>query len=98
MIWLLVDWEFLLFIFFVIQVDWYGKELWFIIQKNVWYLLKFEGENGLVRVINGGNFYIVILDDEWLEVVCKVFSLINNNYNGRLFKIRMEWMFSWVVL
>lgn len=92
--WPLADREFLLFIPPVIQVDWYGKESWFIIQKNAWHLSKPESENGLVRAINGGNFYIVTPDDERPEAARKVFSLTNNNYNGRLPKTRMEWMLS----
>ena len=73
-----------------VLVDWYEKKSWFIIQKNAWYPSKLKGENGRVRAINCGNFYVVTPDDDRPETACKVFSLTNNNYNGRLPKTNME--------
>lgn len=61
--WLLKDWLFVLFFLLSIEVDWYGKKVYFLLIKYGWYLVKFEGEDGFVWVINGGNFYVVMLDE-----------------------------------
>ena len=90
----LTDREFVLFIPPAVQVDWYGKQSYLIIQKNAWHPSKPENEGGLVRAKNGGNFYIVTPDEKQPEAACKVFSLTNNNYNGWLPKTNVEWMLS----
>ena len=74
------------------QVDWYGKRAHFLLIKHGWHPSKPEGEDGLVRATNGGNFYVVIPDEQQPETACQVFGLTNNLYNGWIPKTNMEWM------
>ena len=66
------------------SVDWYGKEAFIMIEKNAWHPSKPAGADGMVRATNGGNFTILIPDEEDPNEACKMFGLRNNNYNGWL--------------
>ena len=74
------------------EVDWYGKRAHFLLIKHGWHPSKPEGEDGLVRATNGGNFYVVLPEEKQPEAACRVFGLTNNLYNGWVPKTNMEWM------
>ncbi|XP_068675302.1 uncharacterized protein [Montipora foliosa] len=74
------------------EVDWYGKQALFLLIKDALHPKKPEGEDGLVRATNGGNFYVVIPDEDEPDAACKIFGLTNNLYNGYIPKTNMEWM------
>lgn len=74
------------------EVDWYGKQALFLLIKDGWHPSKPEGEDGLVRATNGGNFYVVMPDEVQPDAACKVFGLTNNLYNGWIPKTGTEWM------
>ena len=76
------------------EVDWYGKKAFAMFVKSATHPSKPEGGDGLVRAINGGNFYIAIPDDEEPQTKCNVFGLTNNNYNGWLPNTGTEWLVS----
>lgn len=88
----LVDRSFVLYLPPSTEVDWYGKRAHFVLIKHAWHPAKPEGEDGVVRATNGGNFYVVMPDEERPEGACRVFGLTNNLYNGWIPKSNMEWM------
>ena len=73
------------------EVDWYGEKAIFMLIKNASHPRRPEGDDGLVRAKNGGNFYVVTPDEKQPEAACKIFGLTNNLYNGWIPK-RTEWM------
>ena len=77
------------------QIDWYGKQALFLMMKNWRHASKPEGEDGLVRATNGGNFYVVLPDQKDPENACTVFGLSNNVYNGWV--PNMEWLQKMIV-
>lgn len=87
----LKDRGFVLFIPPAKEVDWFGKQSLFVIEKNAFHPSKPENEGGLVRATNGGNFFVITPDD------CKVLGLTNNNFNGWISKKYVEWLLPRVV-
>lgn len=90
--WPLTDRSIVLFVSPTREVDWYGKKSFAMFVKNASHQSKPAGEDGLVRATNGGNFYIAIPDDNDSESRCQVFGLTNNNYNGCVPRIHIEWL------
>ena len=90
--WPLVDRSFVLFLPPSTEVDWYGKKAYFLLIKHGWHPAKPEGKDGLVRATNGGNFYVVMPDEQKPDEACRVFGLTNNLYNGWIPDTYMEWM------
>ena len=90
--WPLKDRSFVLYLPPGKEVDWYGKRAHFLLIKHGWHPSKPEGEDGLVRATNGGNFYVVLPEEKQPEAACRVFGLTNNLYNGWVPKTNMEWM------
>lgn len=90
--WPLKDRSFVLFLPPSTEVDWYGKKAYFLLIKHGWHPAKPEGEDGLVRATNGGNFYVVMPDEQKPDEACRVFGLTNNLYNGWIPGTYMEWM------
>ena len=90
--WPLADRSFVLYLPPSTEVDWYGKRAYFLLIKHGWHSAKPDGEDGLVRATNGGNFYVVMPDEEQPECSCRVFGLTNNLYNGWIPTFNMEWM------
>ncbi|KAJ7371518.1 hypothetical protein OS493_024858 [Desmophyllum pertusum] len=90
--WPLTDRSFVLYLPTSKEVDWYGKRARFLLIKHGWHPSKPEGEDGLIRATNGGNFYVVMPDENQPEAACRVFGLTNNLYNGWIPKTNMEWM------
>ena len=88
----LVDRSFVLFPPPSTAVDWYGKKAYFLLIKHGWHPAKPEGKDGLVRATNGGNFYVVMPDEQNPDEACRVFGLTNNLYNGWIPKTYVEWM------
>ena len=78
----LKDRSFVLYIAPGKQIDWYGKPALFLGLKNWRHASRPEGEDGIVRATNGGNFYVVTPDEKDPENACTVFGLSNNLYNG----------------
>lgn len=74
------------------EIDWFGKRAFIQIQKNAQHPSKPEGADGLVRATNGGNFNVIIPDENNPSSACTLFSLSRNNYNGRLPKKHIEWI------
>lgn len=95
--WPLWDREFVLFIAPYKEIDWFGKQAFYLVQKNAWHPSKPEGQGGLVRATNGGNFFVVIpdgkpRDGKEPDATCKVFGLSNNNFNGWLPRKYIEFL------
>lgn len=90
--WPLTDRSFVLHLPPSKEVEWYGKKALFMLIKEGSHHTKIEGQDGLVRATNGGNFYVVTPDEAEPEAACKVFGLTNNLYNGWIPKTNMEWM------
>lgn len=80
--WPLSDRSFVLHYSPIKAIDWYGKQAFITVQENATHPSKPEGEDGCIRVYNGGNFFIAIPDENEPEVSCKVFSLSNNLFKG----------------
>ena len=78
------DRSFILFLPPLKELDWYGKRAFIQIQKNAWHPSKPDGDDGLVRATNGGNFIVIIPDESNPTEACTLFCLSNNNYNGWL--------------
>ena len=76
------------------EIDWFGKRCYIMVQKDAWHSSKPPGADGLVRVTNGGNFFIISADEKNPDAVCTLFCLSNNNYNGWLPKTHIEWIVS----
>ena len=64
------------------EIDWYGKQAYIIFQRNMTHSSKPEGEDGMVRAYNGGNFYLAVPDENEPERACEVLGLSNNLFNG----------------
>ena len=60
------------------EVDWYGEKAIFMLIKDASHPTRPEGDDGLVRAKNGGNFYVVTPDEKQPEAACKIFGLTNN--------------------
>ena len=86
------DRSFLLFFPPLKEIDWFGKRAFIQIEKNAWHPSKPEGADGLVRATNGGNFDVIIPDENNPNAACNLFSLSKNNYNGWLPKKHIEWI------
>lgn len=50
--------------------------------KNASHPSRPEGEDGLVRAYNGGNFYLAIPDENENEEACRMFGLSNKLFKG----------------
>lgn len=50
--------------------------------KNASHPSRPEGEDGLVRAYNGGNFYLTIPDENENEEECRMFGLSNKLFKG----------------
>ena len=74
------------------EIDWFGKRAFIQIQKNAQHSSKPEGADGLVRATNGGNFIVIIPDENSPNSACTLFSLSKNNFNGWLPKKHIEWI------
>ena len=86
------DRSFVLFFPPLKEIDWFGKRAFIQIQKNAWHPSKPEGADGLVRATNGGNFIVIIPDENERSKACTLFSLSTNNYNGWLPTKHIEWI------
>ena len=95
--WPIYDRGFVLFQTSPVNVDWYGKKAIFLTLKNGWHPSKPENAAGVVMGTNGGNFYVATPDENNPETACTLFGLTNNNFNGRIPKSNMEWLFHKVV-
>ena len=74
------------------EIDWFGKRAFIQVQKNAQHSSKPEGADGLVRATNGGNFIVIIPDENSPNSACTLFSLSKNNFNGWLPKKHIEWI------
>ena len=81
----------------VTEVDWYGRQAFFLCSKNAWHPSKPEGDGSLVRATHGGNFYVTIPDGNRPDAASKLFGLTNNNYNGWLPKRNVEFILKSIV-
>ena len=90
--WPLSDREFVLFIPRTKEVDWYGKPAFHVIYINAWHSSRPANEGACVRGTNGGNFFIVIPDENDPDNACTVFGLSHNRFNGWLPKTNIEWL------
>jgi len=86
------DRSFLLFFPPPKEIDWFGKRAFIQIQKDAWHPSKPEGADGLVRATNGGNFIVIIPDENNPSAACTLFRLSKNNYNGWLPTKHIEWI------
>ena len=74
------------------EVGCYGEKAIFRLIRDACHPAKPEGDDGLVRVQNGGNFYVVTPDEKQPEAACKIFGLTNNLYNGWIPEAHTEWI------
>ena len=86
--------SFMLFLPATKEIDWFGKRCHIMFQKDAWHSSKPPGADGLVRVTNGGNFFVISADEKNPDSACTLFCLSNNNYNGWLPKTYIEWLVS----
>ena len=86
------DRSFLLFLPPPKEIDWFGKRAFIQIQKDACHPSKPEGADGLVRATNGGNFIVIIPDENNPSAACTLFRLSKNNYNGWLPTKHIEWI------
>lgn len=76
------------------EIDWYGKSALHIVYINAWHASRPANERGFVRATNGGNFFILIPDENDPDNVCSVFGLSHNRFNGRMPNSNIEWLFA----
>ena len=84
--WPVSDRDFVVFIKLHTEIDWYGNKSTLIGLKNAWHPSKPENVNGIVRMANGGDFYVATPDDKEPETTCKVFGLISYDLKGSITK------------
>ena len=91
--WPLADRSLVLYVSTPKEMDWFGRKASYFFVKNAQHPSKPEGQDGLVRATNGGNFTVVMADEEKPDEACRVFKLSTNLYNGWIPKRNVEWMF-----
>ena len=90
MTWPVSDRDFVAFIQLHTEIDWYGKKSTLIGFKNAWHPSKPENVDGIIRVPNGGDFYVVTPDDNEPETACKVFGLSSYSVKGQITKFMVK--------
>ena len=74
------------------EIDWFGTRAFIQIQKDTWHPSKLEGDDGLVRATNGGDFVVIIPNESNPRAACTLLSLFKNNFNGWLPRKHIEYI------